>query len=209
MQEILYSDWSRREHFEFYSFNDLPLYSITATIDVTNLYNYTKSHNISFYYGMIYAATLTMNKIDNFKTRVHNDKVIIYDELIPSFIVMSKDTELHKIINCPLCATMIDYDSACKKTVSEKVGYFPSKEEENMDNYIYISCIPWLTYTSLSHVMNVDKNDFIPRIDWGKYYSENDRVKMPITVMTNHRIADGIHIAKFVNNLQAYINHLL
>lgn len=208
MQEIKYIDWSRKEHFEFYSFNDLPLYSITVSIDVTKIYNYTKRLGISFYYGMIYAATLSMNKIDNFKTRVRGGKVIIYDALIPSFIVMSKDSDLHKIINCPVFGTMQEYDIACKKAVNEKVGYFPTKEEERQDNYIYISCIPWLTYTSLSHVVSINKDDFIPRIDWGKYYKEDTSIKMPLTIMANHRIADGIHIAKFVDNLQNYINQL-
>ena len=47
---------------------------------------------------------------------------------------------------------------------------------------------------SLPKPVPADSN---PRITFGKYFTQGDRVLLPVDLTVNHALADGIHIAKF------------
>ena len=67
---------------------------------------------------------------------------------------------------------------------------------------MFLSALPWLHYTSLTQPVPhpADSN---PRITWGKYLEEGDRAPMPVTLLANHALVDGIHIAHFFTHLEA------
>ena len=64
----------------------------------------------------------------------------------------------------------------------------------------FVSCVPWLAYTQLKHPVT-GPEDTNPRFSWGKFTEMNGRVTMPVTVFVNHALADGLHIARFYENL--------
>ena len=47
-----------------------------------------------------------------------------------------------------------------------------------------------------------------PLFDWGKYYERDGRVIMPVSVQARHSFVDSIHIRKFVDKLQEYLNEM-
>lgn len=55
---------------------------------------------------------------------------------------------------------------------------------------------------------NGKKDNATPLFDWGKYYDRNDRIIMPVSVQVHHSFVDGIHIGKFVDKLQKYLNEI-
>ena len=40
----------------------------------------------------------------------------------------------------------------------------------------------------------------------GKYYKENDKYIMPISIQVHHSVCDGFHLCRFINELQELIN---
>jgi len=86
--------------------------------------------------------------------------------------------------------------------------YFNLKELAGRDDLIYITCIPWISFTHLSHTISLNKNDSVPRISWGKYFMENNKVLLPFSVQVNHALVDGIHIGRYFLKLQNYIDNL-
>ena len=57
-KEININEWERKEHFEYYSRCATPHYCVAFNIDVTNLLQFTRKNNISFYYSLIYLYTI-------------------------------------------------------------------------------------------------------------------------------------------------------
>jgi chloramphenicol O-acetyltransferase type A len=55
--------------------------------------------------------------------------------------------------------------------------------------------------------MQFHPSDSIPRFAWGKYFKENDTLKMPLSVQGHHAIMDGIHMGRFYEKLQDYLHH--
>ena len=43
--------------------------------------------------------------------------------------------------------------------------------------------------------------DSNPRITWGRWHRQEGRTLLPMTLLANHALVDGIHIARFYENL--------
>lgn len=44
-------------------------------------------------------------------------------------------------------------------------------------------------------------------IDWGKYFTRDNRVILPFSVQVHHSFVDGVHIGRLANVLQDYLGH--
>ncbi len=82
------------------------------------------------------------------------------------------------------------------------------KDVEGREDLIYITCIPWVSFTNLSHTVSLNKDDSIPRFAWGKYFEENGRILMPFSVQAHHSFVDGIHMGRYYDILQKYLDSL-
>ena len=75
------------------------------------------------------------------------------------------------------------------------------------DNVLYMSPIPWVSFTSLSHPMQFHPADSVTRFAWGKYFKESDTLKIPLGVQGHHTLMDGIHMGRFYETVQDYLHH--
>ncbi|HAN77810.1 MAG TPA: chloramphenicol acetyltransferase, partial [Bacteroidales bacterium] len=51
-------------------------------------------------------------------------------------------------------------------------------------------------------------NDSIPKISFGKFFKENDKLWLPVAVHAHHGLMDGLHVAKFIEKFQYYLDNL-
>ena len=66
---------------------------------------------------------------------------------------------------------------------------------------LFVSSAPWLHYTALRQPVPTPA-DSNPRITWGQYTTVNGRIQIPVTLLANHALVDGIHINAFYTALQ-------
>ena len=66
--------------------------------------------------------------------------------------------------------------------------------------------IPWISFTSFAHARKPGKEDSVPKIVFGKYTQKNDLTKTPVSVEVHHSLMDGIHVGKFFELFQVYLN---
>jgi chloramphenicol O-acetyltransferase type A len=67
--------------------------------------------------------------------------------------------------------------------------------------------IPWVSFTSFTHPINLDPVDSVPRFAWGKFFPKGDSLKMPLAVQAHHALIDGIHLGRFYETVQDYLNN--
>ncbi|OJG68711.1 hypothetical protein RV09_GL000110 [Enterococcus moraviensis] len=203
------SSWDRKEHFDFFSGDSgLPLYDITTQIDVTHFYQYIKHNDISFYYGLIDATTKVMNQIENFRYKIRGENVVLIDHLIPSFTDLKEDSELFQIVTLDFAGDMKEFSDEAKRVSSAQKVYFP-KSEYPADTMIQFSCLPWFSFTNLGNESSLDRDDSIIKVTWGKFEKQGDRLTLPYSIQVNHRLIDGIHLGKMINQLQLYLDQLV
>lgn len=208
MEYIDFETWPRKQHFEFFHTMDYPQFNVCLNIDVTHFLAFVKEHGISFYYAMGFASTKIANEVDNFRYRIRGEQVILHDKVHPSFTDMSADSDLFKIVTVELGGDIVQFAHKAKEQSEQQKAYFIFENAEERDDVLYITCVPWFSFTQITHPIALNKDDSVPRISWGKYFRQGEKWMMPFSVQASHALMDGVHVGKYVSKLQEYIDRL-
>ena len=133
--------------------------------------------------------------------------MILHDIIHPTFADLSKDSELFKMVTMDMADNLASFVEKAGQASDGQAEYFP--ETSDRDDLISFSMIPWIRFTGLSYMANIERNDAIPRITCGKYYKDDSRILLPFNFQVNHLFIDGIHLARFKEILESRIDGLL
>jgi len=210
MEYIDIENWKRKEHFAFFYRMDYPQYNICADIDITRFISFVRGKKLSFYFSMIYAVTRIVNDCENFKYRIRDGKVVLHDMIHPSFTQMDNnpEDELFKMITTDFDYDISSFVKDAENECSKQEGYFNPTKLIGRDDLIYLTCIPWISFTHLSHTISLNRDDAVPRISWGKYYTRDGRVLLPFSVQVHHALVDGYHVGQYISKLQAFLDNI-
>lgn len=202
-KEIDENAWERAIHCKVFRNSIEPSFCVTFELDITNFLEKVKGQGFSFTMSMVYAVCKCGNEIEAFRYRFLDGKIVLFDRIDTAFTYLNKNTELFKVVNVPMMDTLEEYVKLAAKTAEEQKEYFTGP----LGNDVFqCSPMPWVTYTHISHTNSGKKDNATPLFDWGKYYEKNGRIIMPLSVQANHSFVDGIHIGKFADSLQRYMN---
>ena len=206
MRPVDLSSWPRREIYAFFSGISDPFYSVTFRLDVTELRRYTKARGLSFYHSLIWLCTRALERVEAFSYAVCGGEPVLLDSRRPSFTHLKPWGESFQIVTLP-CAGSLEEFCAAAKEKAEKQDFFIDAAGEGID-MIFFSCLPWLDLTALTNERDLDPDDAIPRIAWGKYVEEKGRLSLGLSIEVNHRFIDGVHIGRFAQELEKLIAEL-
>ena len=202
-KEIDGKTWERAVHCAVFRNSVEPAFCVTFEIDITDFLRRVKKDGFSFTIAMVYAVCKCANEIEAFRYRFLDGKVVLFDKIDTAFTYLNTETELFKVVNVPMCDDMREYVETATKTAKDQKEYFTGP----LGNGVFqCSPMPWITYTHISHTNSGRKDNATPLFDWGKYYEKDGRIVMPVSVQAHHSFVDGIHIGKFADRLQQYMN---
>lgn len=196
-------NWNREETFLFYKSFDNPHFNITANVDVSSLTKWCKKNNKSFSLACLFYSTKVSNEIENFKYRWKGDKVVVHETIHAGSTILYEDNtfgfcyyDYQKNIDDFITNGLREIE------IQKSTKVFKEKADEN--NLIHYSSIPWVSFTSFKHATNHLIDSSIPKIVFGKYFTLNGRVLMPVSVEVHHALMDGYHVGKYFNLLESY-----
>jgi len=202
-QVIDEKNWERAMHCMVFRNSVEPAFCVTFEIDITNFLKKVREQELSFTISMVYAVCKCANDIEAFRYRFLDGKIVLFDKIDTAFTYLNQETELFKVVNVPMQANMRNYVTLATKMTKEQKEYFTGP----LGNDIFqCSPMPWVTYTHISHTNSGKKDNATPLFDWGKYYKKDKKIIMPVSVQAHHSFVDGIHIGKFTDKLQKYMN---
>ena len=202
-QVIDEKNWERAMHCMVFRNSVEPAFCVTFEADVTNFLNKVKQHKYSFTLAMVYAVCKCANEIEAFRYRFLDGQVVLFDKIDTAFTYLNRESELFKVVNVQMQENMQDYVELAAKTAREQKEYFTGP----LGNDVFqCSPMPWITYTHISHTNSGKKDNATPLFDWGRYYEKDERIVIPLSVQAHHSFVDGIHIGKFADGLQKYLN---
>ena len=205
MKTIDLNTWDRLTHYRFFKTMAYSQYNISLNLDITNFLPMVRGKQLSFYCAMIFAATHELNKVEAFRYRIRGEQVVLHDTTHPSFTALPKGSELFKIVTVEMEDSLESFAVKAEKRAEEQTCFILDSVEER-DDLFYITCIPWISFMHLSHPISLDKDDSTPRVSWGKYYSDGEKIMLPFSVQAHHSLVDGIHMGKYVDGLQDFLN---
>ena len=80
------------------------------------------------------------------------------------------------------------------------------EDEPGQDDLLFMSSLPWVSFTGLMHPIHMNPVDSVPRLTWGKVFKEQNRWKMPLSVQAHHGLMDGLHAGRYFEQVQEVLN---
>lgn len=206
MRSIDIQSWSRREHFEFFSSFNHPHFSMCVNVELKKLLPYVKQHDRSFSAALIYVITAAANAVPEFRQRIRGKEVVEHELVSPSVTILTDD-EMFSFCTIDYSLDFGDFADRAARLMADAKQHISLKDPPGRDDLLYMTAIPWVSFTSFEHPMRLHPADSIPRFAWGKYFEENGSIKMPLSVQGHHALMDGIHMAKFYAHLQELLDY--
>ena len=206
MRHVDLETWPRRDHFRVFSGLDYPHFGLCANVDLTAFHPAIKHHGVSFTVAIVYVLARAANRIPEFRYRIRAGAVIEHEVVHPSTTILT-GKELFSFCTFHYVDDFASFASEAAKRIARVKENLTMEDDKDHDELLFMTGIPWISFTAFVHPINLDPADSIPRIAWGRFFSETGAIKMPLAVQVHHALVDGIHVARFYEAVQDYLDH--
>src|SRR5437588_8726195 len=193
--------WARRDLFEFIRGYEKPHFNIFIGIDFTWLLTLLRGRpGVSVSVAYLYFALRVANEIEPFHYRLKDGKVIVVDVINGGTTVL--------LPNESFSYAYFDYQENFEKFVLGGTQSIERVQAEGLlkptmrDDLIYFTVLPWVSFSSFAHARTPGRGESVPRIAFGKFTSESERTRLPISVEVHHALMDGLHVGRFLARLE-------
>lgn len=205
MRQIDLETWPRRDHFQLFSDFDYPHFSLCANVDLTAFHPAGKERGLSFTVALVYVLSRAANAIPEFRQRIRAGGVVEHEVVHPSITIL---VEGDLFSFCQL--DYLEDFSAYAAGAAERIAHVkedPTLEDPpGRDDLLFMTAIPWVTFTSFMHPLHLSPVDCIPRFAWGKTFEEGSGLKMPLSVQGHHALMDGLHAGRYYDAVQGLLD---
>jgi chloramphenicol O-acetyltransferase type A len=206
MRYINMETWPRRQHFDFFRAFDHPHFSMCTNVDLTTFYRVVKQHGYSITVAIVYAISRAANAIPEFRYRIRGEKVVEHETVNPSTTILTRDN-LFTFCTMDYMEGFALFSARAAKQIAYVQEHPVVENVPGKDDLLFMTAIPWVSFTSFMHPVHLHPADSIPRFAWGKFFAEGERLKMPLDVLVHHAIMDGYHVGQFYTIVQDYFSH--
>ncbi len=196
--------WERREHYRFFKAMEYPHFNVCANLDLTRFNRFREERDLPFFSPLLYLSIRAVNSVEEFRYRIRGEKVAVPEIVSPSVTILGRNDTFG------YCTIEYDPDPGrflrrAAEVLAEAKQNPTIAEDPSRDDVIYYTSLPWVSFTSMSHPLSLPA-DSIPRISWGKYFADGERILLPYSVQVHHALADGLHVGKHFNLLQSLLD---
>lgn len=195
-------NYARKEHFAYFRAMANPFVGVTVNVDITSLLKTIKKEGLPFFLTINYIIGRAANAVVQFRQRIKDDKIIEFASCPTSHTEGLKDGTYG------YCVLAMDKDFkeylpyALKQQAEARCsGSIAEPDVDAMLQKLFVSCLPWLAYSALIQP-TAGPCDSNPRITWGKYFENDGKILLPLSVLCHHALVDGAHVAKFYEEVE-------
>lgn len=212
MKKIDVEKMDRRKTYEWFKTFKNPTYGVNVNLDVTKLVKYTKETNSSFFINFLFILVKSLNDIPEMKQRFVDKEPVEYDVCNPAITVLTKNDTFENV-RFSYVDNYHEFYNIAKENIdkakNEDILTSDSYNLENTYNEYYITSVPWINFTSVTHPIPEDVNSLsVPRICFGKFVLNNEKYEMPFNITVSHVFVDGFHISKFLKKIEGYLDNV-
>jgi chloramphenicol O-acetyltransferase type A len=205
MRHINLETWSRRQHFKVFSAFDHPHFGMCANVDLTAFYPFVKQRGISFTVAISYVLARAANDIPEFRYRVRAGKVVEHEIVHPAITVLTGE-DLFSFCTLNYLEKFTEFAASAEERIAYVQEHPTLESDPRQDDLLYMTAIPWVSFTSFMHPMHLQPADYVPRFAWGKFFEDDEFLKMPLNVQAHHALMDGIHMGRYYVEVQNYLD---
>ena len=200
--------YPRRPHFDYFRSLQNPMLGVTVDVDVTALRAFCRAEGCSFYLAFMRCAARAANGVPQLRQRIRNGGIVEYDACGTSHVELRSDgtygycTLYHDRPFREYLETAQAERLRCREAAS-------IEEDVDVEGLYFVTTLPWLHYRQLIQP-TAGGDESNPRISWERYEADfRGRLMMPVTLLAHHAIVDGLHVARFYENLDRELESLV
>lgn len=207
MRIIDQSSWNRKEHYDFFKNFDEPFWGIVTEVDCSEAYKTAKAEGHSFFASYLHKSLVAVNQIEEFKYRINDKDVVIYDNIHSSSTVGREDGSF-AFSFVPFSPDFNTFKQNLDLEIQEIKNSTGLRSNENVYriDVIHYSTVPWSSFSSLTHARDFKRMDSAPKITFGKALNREDKLIMPVAIYVHHGLADAFHVAQYLEKFQTILN---
>ena len=194
-------NYYRQQHFDFFRAYEMPFYTITFNLDTTTVVEFARERGSSVYLTQCFLFARGMSRIEDYRYRVVDDRVVLYDHLeiaatLPapngtfSFARFDRDSDLESFLRRA-------------EEVSRRASQTATLEATAEGNTILFTAVPGVRFTGFTHATPADRTDGRARVAFGQFFEDNGRLVVPVGLGVNHIFIDGVALGRLVEEAQA------
>ncbi len=199
----------REQHIDFFRHLDWPYVGLCAEVDVSQFLQNCHTSEISSYLGLVHIIMGICHDTPWLRCRIKGSEIISHTHLHAGITIKGMDQQVRFLWlpwQSDRHAFFLQARRAIEETKTSTTLFNGGMTEQNQDDVVYLSCLPWLRFTSICQPVPIKQPDSIPRIVWGKYTHSGDTITMPLAIQTHHALADGFHLCEFYRVVQNRID---
>lgn len=191
----------RREHFAYFSSLAYPYVGTTANVDITDILQKIKREKLPFFLTVCFCAARAANSVPELRQRIRDGRIVEYDRCRVSHTVALEDGTFCycTLEDEPDLYAYLDAGRRAQEAAKRQAS-IEEDPEETLEKF-FVSSLPWLSYTALVQPVP-SPADSNPRITFGKYFPQEGRILLPVSLLCNHALVDGRHIAAFYQAME-------
>ncbi|HNV70674.1 MAG TPA: chloramphenicol acetyltransferase [Candidatus Ozemobacteraceae bacterium] len=199
--------WERRDQFDFFMAFDQPFFNVCTEVRLTNLRTAARQSGSSIFLAFLHAALTAAHQVPAFRQRLDGDQVVEYDRVHTAVTVRSAH-DTFRFCWLDYVPEFAPFQQAARERMekaAQETG--PLEPHGGRTDVIHVSSLPWIRFTSLMHPRKSGKSDSVPKLVFGRFFEQNGEVLLPLSIEVHHALADGIHIAHFLDSYQSILDH--
>lgn len=207
MKIVDIDNWNRKEHFEFFSNMASPYFGFTTEVDCTKAYDIAKEKGFSFFAYYFHKSMVAVNTVDELKLRIIDGQVIQFDTVHAGSTIGRPDGTFGFSFT-PFSDDFETFNAVLQeeiKDVHETTGLRLSNERLGKD-HVRHTTIPWNSFSAILHPTDFNTKESVPKIAFGRFNIKEGRKYLPVSIEAHHGLADGIHIAKYLEEFQRQLD---
>ena len=204
------NNWKRKPYFDRY-FTDVPCtYSITVNIDISEVIRFKAERKTKLYPLLIYILTKAVHCHDEFRMDINeNGEVGVWKTIYPCYTVFHKENETFSCIwtewNDDLKVFLENYN----RDVELYGNKLDIDAKPQTPKHVFpISSLPWTVFTGFNLNIKPDTGYLLPIFTFGKYFKEEERFHIPLSIQVHHAVCDGYHVSRFIHTIQKICSEL-
>jgi chloramphenicol O-acetyltransferase type A len=150
---------------------------------------------------------MAVNSVEELKYRIQENDVVKFDQIHASSTVGREDgTFGFSFIHYTKDFNAFDQELKQEiEAVRNSKGLRLNENVSRLDT-IHYSTLPWHKFTGLTHARSFNTSDSSPKITFGRAFTIEGKMMLPVSIDAHHGLVDGIHVSQFLNEFQKLMN---
>lgn len=199
------SSGPRAAAFAFYKGARQPRWSLTTRVDVGPLLVAAKSWGCTAFVAYHHAILRAVCAVPALRQRLTPEGGAVEWAQLDATPTVLRADDSFAVARLPYAERLRDFAGPAQAAITAAQRPGEAFGIDDRGNELHMTTLPLVAFTHFSHARAAGHDDGTPAIACGRFTREGEGLWMPLNIEVHHALADGLHVGRFVQGLEALL----